>query len=252
MSSLALFVKKARSSKPKSSEQLRRIAPWAGFGLVLLVLCIGWVLLPVREWMDGIQHWLLGLGFWGVAIFTLILIVATFLPLPDWPLPIVAGYVYGVWAFVLVYIGIVMPSMVAFLAARHLARDPIKAFLASRPKFRAIDKVVAREGWKVVVLLRLSPVVPFNLQNYALGVTGISFCQYVGATLAGVIPGIAIYVYFGIFGKGLGSGASFIDWVIFVVGCLATIALGMVVTHQTKAKFAEKSRSQQSSPNRRR
>ena len=64
----------------------------------------------------------------------------------------------------------------------------------------------------MVVLLRLSPVVPFNLQNYALGVTAIRFWQYVGATLTGIIPGIAIYVYFGIFGNGLRKGASVLDW----------------------------------------
>ena len=55
----------------------------------------------------------------------------------------------------------------------------------------------------MVVLLRLSPVVPFNLQNYAFGMTGISFLQYFNATLVGIVPGIALYVYFGIFGKGL-------------------------------------------------
>lgn len=252
MASLAFFVKKGRSSKATPSDQLRRIAPWVGFGLVLLALCLGWLLLPLREWMDGLQRWLLGLGAWGVVIFTLILMVATFLPMPDWPLPIVAGYVFGVWAFALVYVGIAAPSMVAFLAARHLARDRIRAFLVRRPKYQAIDKIVGREGWKVVVLLRLSPVVPFNLQNYALGVTAIPFWQYVAATLVGIIPGIAVYVYFGIFGKGLGKGASLLDWIIFGVGCLATIALGVVVTRQTKAKFAQKSSSQQKRPQRRR
>jgi len=249
MVELSSFFKSGRT-KAKTGGELRRIAPWLGFGAVLLALCLGWLLLPLRAWMDGLQHWLLGLGAWGVVIFTLILIVATFLPMPDWPLPIVAGYVFGVWAFLLVYVGIAIPSMLAFLAARHLARDRIKSFLARRAKYQVIDKVVAREGWKVVMLLRLSPVVPFNLQNYALGVTAIPFWPYVGATLAGIIPGIAIYVYFGIFGKGLGKGASPIDWVIFGVGCLATIALGVVVTRQTKAKFGEKSRSWRKRPRR--
>ena len=252
MASFISFFKKGRSSKATSSEELRRIAPWVGFGLVLLALCLGWLLLPLREWMDQLQHWLLGLGAWGVVIFALILIVATFLPMPDWPLPIVAGYVFGFWAFLLVYIGIAVPSMIAFLAARHLARDQMKAFLARRPKYQAIDKAVTREGWQVVVLLRLSPVVPFNLQNYALGVTAIPFWPYVWATLAGIIPGIVIYVYFGIFGKGLGNGASVLDWVIFGLGCLATIALGVVVTRETKAKFAQKRGSRRKRPQRRR
>jgi uncharacterized membrane protein YdjX (TVP38/TMEM64 family) len=60
-----------------------------------LVLCVGWFLLPLREWVEALQSWLLGLGVWGVFIFAVILIVMTFLPAPDWPLPVAAGYVYG-------------------------------------------------------------------------------------------------------------------------------------------------------------
>jgi uncharacterized membrane protein YdjX (TVP38/TMEM64 family) len=87
--------------------------------------------------------------------------------------------------------------------------------------------------------MRLSPIVPFNLQNYALGVTAIPFLQYLTATLIGIVPGIAIYVYFGIFGKGLGNGLSVLDWVILGLGVLATVALGVLVARKTKTKFAQ-------------
>ena len=191
----------------------------------------------MRDWIDGLNSWLLGLGPWGAAILLLIVVVMTFLPLPDWPLPIAAGYVYGVWAFPLVYSGIAFASTVAFLGARYLARDKIRALLARRPKYRALDKAVAKDGWQTVVLLRLSPVVPFNLQNYAFGVTSISFWQYLGATLVGIVPGIAIYVYFGIFGKGLTDTPDVLDWVGFAIGAAATVALGVLVTRKTKAIF---------------
>lgn len=243
MAELLSFLTPRRSRKSKPNEELRRWGPWVGFGLVLLALCLGWLLLPLRQWMDGLQSWLLGLGAWGVVILTIILIVATFLPMPDWPLPIVAGYVYGAWAFLLVYVGIALPSAVAFLAARYLARDKLRRLLDRRPKYRAVDKAVAKDGWQVVVLLRLSPVIPFNLQNYALGVTAIPFWRYLGATLVGIVPGIAIYVYFGIFGKGLGGRLSVLDWVLFGVGSVATLVLGIVVTSRTKAKFAEGGKS---------
>jgi len=169
--------------------------------LLLLVLCLGWFLLPLREWIEVLQSWLLGLGLSGVMIFAMILIVVTFLPAPDWPLPIAAGYVYGFWAFPLTYASIAFASVLAFLAARYLLRDKIRLLLNRRRKYRTLDRAVADDGWKVVVLMRLSPVVPFNLQNYALGVTAIPFTQYLTATLIGIVPGIAIYVYFGIFGK---------------------------------------------------
>jgi uncharacterized membrane protein YdjX (TVP38/TMEM64 family) len=233
----------SRKRRRGAEQELRRWGPRIGFALVLLVLCLGWLLLPLREWMDGLQHWFTGRGAWGVAIFGAVLMVATFLPLPDWPLPIVAGYVYGAWAFLLVYAGIGGPSILAFLVARYVARDRIRALAARRQKYQALDKAVTKDGWQVVFLLRLSPIIPFNLQNYALGITGIPFWHYVGATLIGIVPGIAIYVYFGIFGHALGQGGNLLDWALFGVGVLATIALGVIVTRKTQAKLAESRKS---------
>jgi uncharacterized membrane protein YdjX (TVP38/TMEM64 family) len=222
----------------------REWAHWAAFALIIAVLCGAWLLLPLREWMDGLQSWLRGLGAWGVLILVLILVFSTFLPAPDWPLPIAAGYVYGVWAFPLVYVSIVFASVVAFLAARHLFGDRLRAFLDRRPKYRAFDRVVGEEGWTVVALVRLSPIMPFNLQNYAFAVTSIPFWPYLIGTAAGLVPGTALYVYFGIFGQGLGKGDSPLEWVLLGVGIVATIGLGVLVAVKTKAKFsaAKKSR----------
>ena len=228
-----------RRQPDQAGKKWPRWWPWAAVGVLLLVLCLGWFLLPLREWIEALQSWLLGLGLTGVLIFVLILIVVTFLPAPDWPLPIAAGYVYGFWAFPLTYASIAFASVIAFLAARYLLRDKIQPLLNRRPKYRKLDRAVADDGWQVVVLMRLSPIVPFNLQNYALGVTAIPFMQYLTATLIGIAPGIAIYVYFGIFGKGLGKGPSFFDWVLFGLGVLATIALAILVIRKTKTKFAE-------------
>jgi uncharacterized membrane protein YdjX (TVP38/TMEM64 family) len=214
--------------------------PWAIVAVLLLALCLGWLLLPLRAWVEASQSWLLRLGPWGVLLFGLVLVVITFLPAPDWPMPIAAGYVYGVWGFPLTYAAIAFASSLAFLAARHLARDRIRALLKRQPKYRAFDKAIEEEGWRVVVLLRLSPILPFNLQNYALGATAIPFVQYLIATLLGIIPGIAIYVYFGIFGKGLlQSGPNILDWVVFGFGILAATVLAILVARQANAKFTE-------------
>ena len=129
--------------------------------------------------------------------------------------------------------------MLAFLAARYLLRDKIQPLLNRRPKYRKLDRVVADDGWQVVVLMRLSPIVPFNLQSYALGVTAIPFMHSSHRDFDRDAPGIGIYVYFGIFGKGLGNGPSFFDWVLFGLGVLATIALAILVIRKTKTKFAE-------------
>jgi hypothetical protein len=103
--------------------------------------------------------------------------------------PSQAGYVYGFWAFPLTYSSIAFASVLAFLAGRYLLRDKIQPLLNRRPKYRKLDRAVADDGWQVVVLMRLSPIVPFNLQNYALGVTAIPFMQYLTATLIGIAPG---------------------------------------------------------------
>ncbi|HEY1799031.1 MAG TPA: TVP38/TMEM64 family protein [Stellaceae bacterium] len=230
-----------RSRNAKSD--WREWAHWAGFGVVIAALCGGWLLLPLREWMDALQSWLQGFGAWGVVILVLILVFTTFLPAPDWPLPIAAGYVYGGWAFPLVYVSIVFASAVAFLAARHLGGDRIRALLDRRAKYRAFDKAVGEEGWTLVALVRLSPIMPFNLQNYAFAVTAIPFWPYLVGTVVGLIPGTALYVYFGIFGKGLGKGGNTLEWVLFGVGIVATIGLGVLVTVKTKAKFSEAEKS---------
>jgi uncharacterized membrane protein YdjX (TVP38/TMEM64 family) len=218
----------------------RRWWPWTAGGLVVLLLCLGWLLLPMQQWINGLQSWLQGLGTAGVVICVLILFFTTFLPAPDWPLPVAAGYVYGFWAIPMVYGSVGLASIVAFLVARFLARDRMRALLQRNPKYATFDKVIAKEGWQTVVLLRLSPVIPFNLQNYALAVSAIPFKAYLGATLVGIIPGIAIYVYFGVFGQGLGgNGIGLLDWALFAAGIVATIALGILVGGKTKEKFAE-------------
>jgi uncharacterized membrane protein YdjX (TVP38/TMEM64 family) len=84
--------------------------------------------------------------------------------------------------------------------------------------------------------------VPFNLQNYALGVTAIPFWHYIGATLVGIVPGLVIYIYFGIFGKGLGNGVGWLDWALLSLGLLATVGLGILVTRRTKAIFEHEGR----------
>ena len=156
-----LSISATSSKSPRRAEkEWLRWWPWAAVGCLLLVLCLGWFLLPLREWIAALQSWLLGLGLWGILIFAIILIVITFLPAPDWPLPIAAGYVYGFWAFPLTYISIAFASVLAFLAARYLLRDKIRTLLNRRPKYRTLDKAVADDGWQVVVLMRSARLCP--------------------------------------------------------------------------------------------
>ena len=118
----------------------------------------------------------MGLGLTGVLFFVLILIVVTFLPAPDWPLPIAAGYVYGFWAFPLTYASIAFASVLAFLAARYLLRDKIQPLLNRRPKYRKLDRAVARCAPDKFALLKVVPrrsaIVSFLNPQPALSLVG--------------------------------------------------------------------------------
>lgn len=215
---------------------------WIGLGLVVALLCGLSLVLPIGHWVGSFQHWILGLGWWGVGIFALLFIATTLVLAPDWPLSIAAGFVYGLWAFPVVIVAATIAASLSFLAARYLLRGRVRGFLDGRPKLAAIDKAVAEEGWKIVALLRLSPLVPFNLQNYVFGVTAVPFAHYVVATGIGIMPASAVYIYLGALGSaakhGVHSGGPW-KWALFALGLLATAAAAFLVARKAKAKLDE-------------
>ncbi|HYZ40105.1 MAG TPA: VTT domain-containing protein [Stellaceae bacterium] len=201
----------------------------------MALLGVGWLWLPVGEWIEQFQQWILGLGFWGIVIFAGAFIVATLVLAPDWPLAVAAGMVYGLWAIPLVLAAAIVAASLAFLAARHLARRRVRVMLSTRPKFAAIDRAVAEEGWKIVFLLRLSPLVPFNVQNYLYGITAIPFLHYAAASFFGIVPGTALFVYLGAIGTTSGGP---LQWTFSGVGLLATATVVVIVTHKARAQLA--------------
>jgi uncharacterized membrane protein YdjX (TVP38/TMEM64 family) len=213
--------------------------PRIAAAITAIALVAGWMLLPLHERIGSFEHRLIELGPWGVALFALVYIVATISLAPEWPLTIAAGLVYGAWAIPITLGAATLAASLAFLIARHLARDRVRALLRHRI-FTAIDDAVSEEGWKIVALLRLSPAVPFNLQNYLFGVTAISFVQFAPATFAGIVPGTLLYVYLGMLGKAATSGGAFADrsrWVLFPLGLTATIAAVILVTRKAMTKL---------------
>jgi uncharacterized membrane protein YdjX (TVP38/TMEM64 family) len=177
------------------------------------------------------------LGSWGPALFVPLYVAATVLFLPGWILTVGAGAVYGVARGVpLVSVAATLGATAAVLAGRYLARGWVAAKLEGSARFRAIDEAVAREGWKIVGLTRLSPVFPFNLLNYAFGLTRISLRHYVVASWAGMLPGSVLYVYLGSLAGDLatlGAGERVrtpAEWTLYVIGLFATVAVTLYVT----------------------
>jgi uncharacterized membrane protein YdjX (TVP38/TMEM64 family) len=192
-------------------------------------------------------EWINSLGPVGAIAYIALYIVATVAFLPGSLITLGAGVVYGVvLGSIYVFIGASLGATAAFLIGRYLARDWVYKKIAGNEKFRAIDEAVGREGFKIVFLTRLSPVFPFNLLNYALGVTGVSLKDYLLGFI-GMIPGTVMYVYLGslasqcalIGTQGQPSNAGVV-WTIRIIGFIATVAVTVIVTRIARKALERK------------
>lgn len=239
----------AQTTPASGQTSSRDVVMWIAAGAVLILLTVGWFFLPVQNWLQAFNGWVAGFGAWGFVLFALLYIVGTVALAPGAAFTIAAGLAFGLWGFPLSVVAATIGATLAFLIARYVLHDKVKQLTEKHPKFVAADNAVSEEGWKVVALLRLSPVVPFNLQNYAFGVTDISLWQYVAATFFGIMPGALLYTYLGAAGKAAGGdqGASVPQYVLFGVGLLATITVTVYVTWKAKAKLQQGGLTDQSS-----
>jgi len=137
------------------------------------------------------------LGWWGPVAFIVTYNLATVLFIPGSVLTLGGGVIFGLWwGSVYVFVAATLGATFAFLIGRYLSRDRVVRYMEAHPKFKALDRAVAKEGLKIVFLTRLCPLFPFNLLNYALGITQVSLKDYVLGSF-GMIPGTILYVYSG-------------------------------------------------------
>ena len=172
-------------------------------------------------------------GCAGSAAFIGLYVIITVVMGPAAALTLIAGLVYGVWGFPLVVGAATLAATTAFLIGRYLARDRVAKMAENNDKLRALDKAVSEEGWKVVGLMRLSPVFPFGLQNYLFSVTDIPLLPFVLATAIGIMPGTALYVYIGSLGQSGGDGGV-LQWVLLGAGLIATFAVVWLITKKAR------------------
>ncbi|MEM7555592.1 MAG: TVP38/TMEM64 family protein [Cyanobacteria bacterium P01_A01_bin.84] len=199
-----------------------------------------------QKWLQNALTWINQQGAVGGVAFMLLYIVATVAFLPGSILTLGAGVIFGVaLGSLYVFIGASIGAIAAFLVGRYLARSWVEKKIAGNEKFAAVDRAVGREGLKIVLLTRLSPVFPFNLLNYAYGVTGVSLKDYILGTI-GILPGTIMYVYIGslagnlaTIGTGNQPGNPTIEWTIRIVGFIATVAVTLYVTKIAKKALNE-------------
>lgn len=229
------------TGRPGRGPALARIALGAA-ALALLVLlgrAAGDNVPVFAAWVDG-------LGFWGPAVFIAGYSVAVVAFVPASLLTLAAGAIFGLGAgTVYVFAAATVGSCLAFLVSRYLARGWVERRVEGNPRFEAIDRAVGEQGRKIVFLLRLSPVFPFNLLNYALGLTRVRFADYAIASV-GMLPGTLLYVYSG---KVAGDVAAVAggaklergtwDNVLLAVGLVATVVVTAFVTRIARRALAD-------------
>ncbi len=208
---------------------------WIVIGFILSFLSAAATLLPLKEWAKTFVDLVQRFGAWGVVIFIGIYALATVLFVPGWILTVSAGLIYGIFGGTAVaLIGATMGAPLAFLVARYLLPGRIESGAKENDRFKSIDEAIGKDGWKIVGLLRLSPLIPFNLSNYLYGVTSIRLVPYVLASAVGMLPGTLLYSYLGAVGKvtviGEKSGHSPLQYLMLAVGLLATIVVAIYVS----------------------
>ncbi len=166
-----------------------------GIGIALVVLFV-----RERFTVAQIEHWVGRLGWWTPAIYLALWLVVPVLCLPGAPLGLAAGALFGpVRGSLYALVGATAGATLAFLVARYLAGD--WATRRASGRIGRIMQGVEAEGWRFVAFGRLAPIVPFNLLNYALGLTRIPLQSYIMATFFGMLPGTVAYVYLGYAGR---------------------------------------------------
>jgi uncharacterized membrane protein YdjX (TVP38/TMEM64 family) len=196
--------------------------------------------------LPAFSAWVDGLGAWGPVVFVAGYALATVAFVPGSLLTLAAGALFGLArGTVLVLVAATLGASLAFLVARYLARDLVERRLAGNERFAAIDRAVGVEGRKIVFLLRLSPLFPFNLLNYALGLTRVRFADYLLAS-AGMVPGTLLYVYYGKVAGDIarltGGGTVRRDagyYVILGLGLVATLLVTAVLTRAARRALRE-------------
>ena len=237
----------SEKSVPAASSSESSGTPWAK--LVLAVVAIG-ALIALGRFaggrIDDFRTWIDGLGAVGPIAFVAAYALGVAAFLPGAALTIAGGAIFGVVkGTAIVFTAAVLGSTLAFLIARYLARGFVEQRIAGNAQFAAIDRAIGQQGRKIVFLLRLSPVFPFSLGNYALGLTRVSLSDYVTAA-AGMLPGTLLYVYIGsvatdVASAAAGGGAATGKTALTVVGLAATALVTVFVTRIARRALADAS-----------
>jgi len=185
--------------------------------------------LPVAQWLTQFQAYVRDAGAIGYVVYALVYAVCVVFLVPGAILTLAAGAIFGLVPGTLVVIfGATLGAVFAFLLARTILRKRVEKFTEGNPKFRALDEAIAREGTKIVFLVRLSVLFPFTWINYMFGLTGVRLGTYVWTTLIGIAPATFAFVYIGSIAHEAAT-ASRARLIVYIVGGIAALAVSILV-----------------------
>jgi uncharacterized membrane protein YdjX (TVP38/TMEM64 family) len=225
------------------SDRLRTVFKVIGLLIFLVALLLAAREIPIAAWLERLTTSIRSLGTWGIAAYALLYACAAMLCVPCMPLTIAGGLILGTTAGVIaVHTGTCMAAAAGFLIGRAAGRAHLTDWLRRSERFHFIDAAIAREGWKIVALLRMHAL-PFGLSNYLYGMTPVPFWHYFAATALAMLPGNVIFVHLGSIGgrKISGEGGMHpLEFVLIGVGLVSLIAMGRVVSRIVKTHRATK------------
>ncbi len=207
--------------------------------------------LPLQDWFTSLKNGIKTLGLLASPVFILLYLMATIVGLPNILLILAAGSLFGLGqGIILVSIADTLGAIACFLIGRTVARDRIKRWLSKHPNLSQLDHAVGHKGWKILLLTRLSPLVPSNLLNYGFSCTKVNFWQYCFFSWLGMLPVIALYVYVGAFGMRLLShdGLTPGKIALQLVGVVLAIGAAAYATRLTRQALTPSCSIQQDNP----
>jgi uncharacterized membrane protein YdjX (TVP38/TMEM64 family) len=199
---------------------------------------IAFLFLPIKSWVLPLQEQVRALGPIAPLVVIIGYVALTALLIPGSALTLVAGGAFGLWkGLLVVVIAANLAAAFSFVLARTFLRKQVARWAAENPKFAALDRAVGKQGFRMVLLSRLSPVFPFTLLNYLLGLTKVRFGSYVLANLIGMLPGTFLYVYLGATAQKALQGNMRI--IPTLIGLVATVAVVVMVARIARRAMRE-------------
>ena len=205
---------------------------------MLAVAAVVALVVPARDWTAFLEHSLEERNLWqALLVFCAAYVIGTLVLLPAWIFPIAAGAAFGpFWGLVAAAASATLAATSAFFVARHIVRARVERAARRNETFAAVDKAVGREPWKVVALLRMSPVLPSGVKSYFLGLTSVRPLPYILASASGMFPGIALKVYLGHLGRDALIGGP-VKWAVLAAGVAATVAITVIVGRAVRKRL---------------